>query len=164
VVASSSNEAVEAMLEDLKQEFTLKELGPLHYFLGIEVEKIKEGIQLNQKKYASEILKKAGMERCKHVNTPLPASEKISVHKGTPLNAKEATRYRSIVGSLQYLILARPDLAFAVNRVCQFLHAPTTDHMTVVKRILRYVRGTMDLGVIFRKDSSLRINAFSDAD
>jgi hypothetical protein len=105
-------------------------------------------------------LKKAGTEKCKPVNTPLLASEKISVHKGTPLN----TRYKSIVGSLQYLTFTRPDLAFAVNRMCQFLHAPTTDHMIAVKRILRYVRGTMDLGVMFQKDSSLRINAFSDAD
>jgi hypothetical protein len=104
------------------------------------------------------------MEKCKPVNTPLLASEKISVHKGTPLNMKEATRYISIVGSLQYLTLTRPDLSFAVNRVCQFLHAPTTDHMIAVKRILKYVQGTMDLGVMFRKDSSLRINAFSDVD
>jgi hypothetical protein len=87
---------------------------------------------LSQKKYISEILKKAGMERCKPVSTPLSTSKKFSAHKGTSLGAKEATRYRSIVGGLQYLTLTRPDLSFSVNKVCQFLHAPTTNHMTAV--------------------------------
>jgi hypothetical protein len=91
-------------------------------------------------------------------------SEKYTVHKGTPLNAKEATGYRSIVGELQYLTLTRQDLAFSINKVCQFFHAPTTTDMVVVKRILRYVQGTINLGNKIRKDSSLRINAFSDAD
>jgi hypothetical protein len=64
--------------------------------------------------------------------------------------------FRSIVGGLQYLTLTRPDnLSFAVNKVCQFLHAPTTDPMTAVKRTLRSVRGTVNLGVKFRRDSSL---------
>jgi hypothetical protein len=132
--------------------------------LGIEVEKIKEGIILKQWKYALEIIKKAGMERCKPVNTPLSASDKYSIHKGTPLGTKDATMYTSIVGGLQYLTLTRPDLAFAINKVRQFLHARTTDHMSAVKRILRYVRGTINLGIKFKRDSSLRINAFSDAD
>jgi hypothetical protein len=104
------------------------------------------------------------MEQYKPLNTPLSVSEKYLVHKGTPLNAKETTKYRSIVGALQYLTLTRPDLAFSVNKVCQFLHAPTTAHMVAVKRILRYVQGTMNLGIKIRKYSSLRVNAFSDVD
>jgi hypothetical protein len=99
------------------------------------------------------------MEQCKPINTLLSASNKYSVHIGTPLGTKEATRYKSIVGGLQYLTLVR-----LLNKVCQFLHAPTIDHMTAVKRILRYVKGTIILGSIkFKRDSSLRINAFSDA-
>jgi hypothetical protein len=132
MVASSSNQAVEAMLADLSQEFTLKVLGTLHCFLGIEVDKIKEGIVLSQNKYASEIIRRLGMERCKPVNTPLLVFEKYSMHKETTLNAKEATKYRSMVGALQYLTLTKPYIAFSVNRVCQFLHAPTTAHMVVV--------------------------------
>jgi hypothetical protein len=86
------------------------------------------------------------------------------MHKGVPLDAKVATKYRSLVGALQYLILTRPDLAFSVNKVYQFLHAPISDHMTVVKKILPYVKGTIRLGIKIRKDSSLRVNAFSEVD
>jgi hypothetical protein len=103
------------------------------------------------------------MEHCKTVSTPLSNIEKYSTHKDT-LDAKATTTYRSIVGALQYLTLTRPDLAFAVNKACQFLHVPTSDHMVAVKRILRYVQGTKSLGIKIKKDSSLRINALSDAD
>jgi hypothetical protein len=94
------------------------------------------------------------MEWCKPVNTPLSTSEKISAYKGTPLSAKEATRNQSIVGDLQYLALTRSDLSFLVNKVHQFLHERTTNHMTAVKRILRYVQGTITLGLKFKRKSS----------
>jgi hypothetical protein len=103
VVASSSNQAVEALLTDLRQNFALKNHGSLHYFLGIEVEEVKGGIMMNQKKYAAYIIKSAGMEKCKSVNTPLSCSKKVSTYKGTPLSRKDATKYRSTVGALQYL-------------------------------------------------------------
>jgi hypothetical protein len=104
------------------------------------------------------------MEQCKPVSTPLPTSKKFSAYKGAPLSAKEATRYQSTVGGLKYLTLTRPDLSFLAKKVCQFLHASTTNHMKAAKRILRYVQGTITLGLKFRTDSSLRINAFLDAD
>jgi hypothetical protein len=77
IVSRSSSRAVEALLSDLRSEFALKDLGTLHYFLGIEVGKCKEGIVLSQKRYATDILKKAGMERCIPVSTPLSISENI---------------------------------------------------------------------------------------
>ena len=116
------------------------------------------------KKYATEIIKKAGMEKCKIVSTPLSTSEKYSAHSGTPLDMHEATKYRSLVGALQYLTLTRPDIAFSVNKVCQFLHNPTSDHMIPVKKIIRYAQGTVKWGIRFIKDDSLLISAFSDAD
>jgi hypothetical protein len=128
------------------------------------VKKVKGGIVMSQKKYVSEIIKRAGMEKCKVVNTPLSSSEKVSSYKGDPLSAKDATKYRSIVGALPYLTLTRSNLAYSVNKACQFLHAPTTNHMILVKRILRYVQRTIDLSLRIRRDKSLRINAFSDVD
>jgi hypothetical protein len=80
------------------------------------------------------------------------------------LNSSDSTRYRSIVGGLQYLTLTRPDLAFAVNKVCQFLHTPTTVHWSAVKRILRYIAFTLDVGLRIRKTGSTLVSAFSDAD
>ena len=76
----------------------------------------------------------------------------------------DCTNYRSVVGALQYLTLTRPDISFAVNKVCQFLHSPTTTHWSAVKRILRYVKGTLSTGLQMRKSNSTLVSAFSDAD
>jgi histone deacetylase 1/2 len=96
--------------------------------------------------------------------TSLAGSEKLSKTGGDLLSDEDATKYRSILGALQYLTITRPDLAFAVNKVCQYLHSSTTEHWTAVKRILRYVRGTSNIGLKIMKSPSLVLSAFSDAD
>jgi histone deacetylase 1/2 len=135
VVASSSEKAVDAFLHDLGMDFALKDLGGLHYFLGIEVKKVHDGIILTQEQYANQLLERVNMTIWKAVDTPLPVSEKLSLVDGNILSSEDSTRYRSIVGALQYIILTRPDITFFVNKVCQFLHAPTTIHWTAVKWI-----------------------------
>jgi len=149
---------------DLKKDFALKDLGDLHYFLGIEVRRDKEGLVLSQEKYAKDILSRVGMTKCKAMVTPLSSTEKLSRIKGEALGLEDSTRYRSIVGALQYLTLTRPDLAYSVNNVCQFLHVPTTVHWTSVKRILRYIHLTSGIGLRIGKTSSTLLSAFSDAD
>jgi histone deacetylase 1/2 len=134
IVASSSQEATNALLKDLEMEFALKDLGELHYFLGNDV-KNSDGLVLSQEKYAEDIIKRAGMNHSKPINTPLSSVEKLSVAKGEQLGPEDSTKYRRIVGAMQYLTLTRPDISFAVNKVCQFLHAPTTVHWSAVKRI-----------------------------
>lgn len=128
IVVSSSSKAVSALLKDLKSDFALKDLGTLHYFLSIEVNKVCDGIHLSQSKYASDILKRVSMTRCKPMATPLSVAEKLSIKEGEPLGPEDGTRYKSVVGALQYLALTRPDISFAINRVHQFLHCPTTTH------------------------------------
>jgi hypothetical protein len=86
------------------------------------------------------------------------------LHVGAPLGPEDSTRYRSIVGALQYLTLTRLDIAFSVNKVCQFLHAPTTEHWSAVKRILRYLKGCARMGIKIRKSASCSVSAYSDAD
>lgn len=135
-----------------------------NYFLGIEVKKETSGIFLSQEKYSRDILSRVGMLNCKESFTPLSASEKLSKHEGELLNSEDSSRYRSTVGALQYLTLTRPDLAFSVNKVCQFLHSPTTVHWSTVKRILRYVRYTLDVGLRIKRSSSLLVSVFTDAD
>jgi hypothetical protein len=115
----------------------LKDLGPLHFFLEIEVTTIGNGLLLSQGKYAAELLQKVGMVACKPVPTPLSTSDTLSAHTGDLLGPQDAMHYRSIVGGLQYLTLTQTDIAFAVNK--QFLHYPTTTHLTTVKRILGFV-------------------------
>src|SRR6185312_6218329 len=145
-------------------EFALKDLGELHYFLGIEVSWINNGIVLSQSKYSNDILRRTGMINCKLASTPMSTTEKLSVYDGTPLGPEDATRYRSVVGALQYLTLTRPDISFAMNKVCQYLHAPTSAHWTAVKRILRYLKGTCDVGLSLQNMNIFLLSAFSDAD
>lgn len=148
----------------MRLEFALKDLGELSYFLGIEVAPIPGGILFKQEKCAGDILATVGMTKCKISSTPLAATEKLLRLEGDPLSPEDATKYRSIVGALQYLTLTQPDLAFAVNKVYQYLHSPTTTHWTVVKRILRYVKGTCNIGLKIMKSPSMVVSGFYDAD
>lgn len=104
------------------------------------------------------------MEHCKPLNTPFSISEKLSIETRERLGVEDSTHFRSVVGALQYLTLTRPDLSFLVNKVCQFLHAPTTEHWTTVKCILRYIQGTLDFGLRIHRCSSMLVSAFSGAD
>jgi histone deacetylase 1/2 len=164
VVVSSSEKAIDALLHDLGFDFALKDLGDLHYLLGIEVKKVPDGIILSQENYANDLLHRVNMQIGKTVDTPLSVSEKLSLTDAEVLSSDDFTNYRSIVGALQYITLTRPDIAFSVNKVCQFHHAPTTVHWRAVKRILRYWRGTISLGLRLSKSSSTVVSAFSDAD
>jgi histone deacetylase 1/2 len=164
IVTSSSDKAIGTLLHDLRDDFALKDLGPLHFFLGIEVKQTYDGLRLTQEKYAADLLTKVGMIQCASSPTPLSSNEPLSLLQGNLLGPDDSTRYRSIVGALQYLTLTRPDISFSVNKVCQFLHAPTTIHWTIVKRILRYIKGTLKLGLSFKRSSSSLLSAFSDAD
>jgi histone deacetylase 1/2 len=133
IVASSSQATTNSLLKDLQHDFALKDLGDLHYFLDIEVCRTPDTLVLSQGWYAMDILSYAGMKNCKLVNIPLPTSVKLSVEVGDKLGPVDATKYRSLVGSLEYLTLTCSNISFAVNKVCQFLHAPTTSHLSVVK-------------------------------
>ena len=142
----------------------MKDLGDLHFFLGIEVKKHGNDLHLSQEKYATDLVKRVGLQGCKPSPTPLSSSEKLSLIEGDPLNQEDSTNYRSLVGALQYLTLTRPDISFSVNKVCQFLHAPTTVHWTVAKRIVRYIKNTLNTGLTFSKSPSTLVSAFSDSD
>lgn len=119
---------------------------------------------MTQDKYATDLLRKVGMMNCKPASTPLLVSEKLSLHEGSLLGPNDATHYRSIVGALQYLTLTRLDIAFSVNKVCQFLHAPTTVHWVAVKRILRYLKQCTKFGLNIHRSGSTLVSGFSDAD
>jgi hypothetical protein len=164
IIANSSYELVNALLKDPEKDFAIKDLGALHYFLGIEVKRSNGELLLTQGRYAKDVLQRVGMEACKPIGTPLSTTERLSLHEGDKLGAVDSKRYKSIVGALQCLTLTRPDIAFAVNKVCQFLHSPTTVHWAAVKRILRYMKDTLQLGFRLRKSRSNLVSTFTDAD
>jgi histone deacetylase 1/2 len=139
IVVSSTVSATDQLLSQLRKEFPVKDLGVLRYFLGIEVKPTADGIVLAQKKYISDLLTRTNMI-AKGVSTPMVTTEKLSRFDGAVLSPADATRYRSVVGALQYLTLTRPDISLSVNKVCQFLQTPTDVHWTAVKRILWYLK------------------------
>jgi histone deacetylase 1/2 len=153
IVTSSSDLAIAVLLRDLNENFAIKDLGDLHYFLGIEVKKIHNGLVLTQEKYATDLIAKVGMSGCKAVPTPLSSTKQLSLIDGIPLGPDDTTNYRSVVGGLQYLTLTRPDMSYLVNKVCQFLHVPNIANWSAVKRILRYIQDTLKVGITFVRSS-----------
>ncbi|KAK9947389.1 hypothetical protein M0R45_003016 [Rubus argutus] len=156
----------------LQTEFDMKDLGQLHYFLGLEIKYLQHGLFVSQHKYAKDLVHKAGLDACNTHLTPCQSGLKLYTEGGDPLSASDAIQFRSLVGCLQYLTFTRPDIAFSVNTVCQFLHNPTTHHYNAAKRILRYVKGTIDSGIMFPRGDMcgthdqlrVHISAFCDAD
>ena len=102
------------------------------------------------------------MLHAKPISSPMSNAKPLSAFDGAIF--PDLTLFRGTIGSLQYLSITRPDLSFAVNRVCQFMHRPTTTHWQAVKRILRYLKHTISYGLLLKRSSSTRLGAFSDAD
>lgn len=145
------------LIEQLSSRFVMKDLGKLHYyFLGIEVTHTQHDLFLSQAKFATELLSKAGMTDCKATAAPISSKKPIDP-------CEDGTLFRSLVGSLQYLTLTRPEIAFSVNSVYQHMHKPTVSHFGAVKRLLRYIKGTLHHGLHFTP-GSLSLTAFTDAD
>lgn len=127
---------------EMKRLFKMSDLGALSYYLGIEVHQSAAGISISQGAYAEKILELAGMLEC----NPCLHLTKTGATPGI-----DATSYRSIVGSLRYLVNTWPDLAYSVGYVSRFMEAPREEHMTAVKRILRYIAGTINWGVFYEE-------------
>lgn len=164
VVTASSVSLLKHVISKIHAQFTLKDMGALHYFLGIQVSRSPSGFFLHQHQYACDLLDRSGMKDCTPCKTPVDTAGKLSSTSGIALTAEEASSYRSIVGALQYLTMTRPDLQYAVQQACLHMQNPSTTHQALVKRILRYVRGTCTLGLHLRCSSKLDVVAYSDAD
>jgi hypothetical protein len=121
-----------------------------------------DGLFLSQRQYALEILRRAGMSDCHSTTTPVDTKAKLSASDGAPV--ADASAYRSLAGALQYLTLTRPDLAYAVPQVCLFMHDPRESHLAFLKRILRYVKGTLSFGLRIGTGPVDSLMAYSDAD
>jgi hypothetical protein len=139
----------------------MKDLGTLHHFLGITVERCSPGMFLHQRQYTVDVLDRAGMAECKPCATPVDTQGKLSAI-GPPV--ADPTGYRSLAGALQYLFFTRPDIAYVVQQVCLHMHDPREPHLTALKRILRYLRGTLDFGLLLRQSSTMELRVYTDAD
>ncbi|XP_071686802.1 uncharacterized mitochondrial protein AtMg00810-like [Rutidosis leptorrhynchoides] len=162
IITASSDDLHHNIIQQLSGEFDMKDLGRLHYFLGIAVTHAPTGIFLSQAKYAREILERAGMTTCKPSKTPVDTKSKLGSHAGAPYD--DPTSFRSLDGALQYLTFTRPDISYAVQQVCLYMHAPHVGHMGALKRILHYIQGTLDFGLHLTKSASNNLVSYIDAD
>lgn len=161
ILTGNSSSHINQLITHMHSAFSLKELGTLSYFMGISIQPCAHGYFLSQPKYAREILQKAGLVDCKPCSSP-SVVKPVSMPSSFAHFAYPAL-FRRIVGALQYLTITRPDLAFAVNQACQHMHSPTVGDFASVKRLLRYLKGTIDHGLVFQP-SSFILQAFSDSD
>jgi hypothetical protein len=161
VLTASSSNLLRRTISALQQEFSLKDLGLLHHFLGMHVQRTPSGLFLSQRQYMLEILDRAGMADCKSCTTPVDLNPKLSA-EGDPI--ADPTDFRSLAGALQYLTFTRPDISYAVQQVCLHMHHPKESHLAALKRILRYVRGTLHMGLLIRPSSQKDLVVYTDAD
>ncbi|KAH9714923.1 hypothetical protein KPL71_020828 [Citrus sinensis] len=160
---------LENFIKKLSKVFALKDLGLVDYFLGVEVCYTVDGMHLSQTKYIKDLLSKASMQDCKGSETPLSTGFKLerAVRGHLGQEFEDATLYRSIVGGLQYLILTRPDIAYAVHKLSQYLSAPTLQHWLACKKVLRYLQSTLTYGLHIQQDRNLEatgLTGYSDVD
>ncbi|XP_019164283.1 PREDICTED: uncharacterized protein LOC109160440 [Ipomoea nil] len=157
----SDSDRVDALVSKLALEFKVRDMGVPSFFLGIETVQLSSGMLLSQQRYMKDILKRAGMVDCKPVATPISSAKTVD---NPVVPYADPTHYHSLAGALQYLTVTRPDLSYAVNRLCQHMHAPTTADWATLKRVLHYVNGTLNLGVHISLSDYFDIHAYSDSD
>jgi histone deacetylase 1/2 len=162
VITGANQDDINRFKAEMHSTFNMSDLGLLHYYLGLEVTQTEEGITVCQSAYAAKILEAADLSVCKPSCTPMEPRLKLSKLSTAP--AIDATFYRSIVGSLRYLVNSRPDLAFSVGYVSRFMENPTTEHLLAVKRILRYVADTLNFGCYYKRKKDAELIGFSDSD
>jgi len=166
IITGSSSSSVSALVQQLDSVFSLKQLGMLEYFLGIEVEHLpNNSLLLTQSKYIKDLLAKTHMLACNPINTPMVSNCKLSKIGSDTFS--DPSLYRSVVGSLQYATITRPEIAYSVNKVCQFMSSPLESNWVAVKRILRYLKGTLTFGLQLHPapiHKPLSLHVFCDAD
>ncbi|KAM1349822.1 hypothetical protein EV1_003832 [Malus domestica] len=162
VYTGSSRNMILNFKNDMMRKYEMSNLGMLHYFLGISIIQSNDGIFITQKKYAKTLLEKFKMVGCKPVATPLVVNEKFQREDGSG-DADESV-YRSLVGSLLYLTTTRPDIMYAASLLSRFMHKPTCIHYGAAKRILRYIQGTLDFGIMYERNVKPKLYGFCDSD
>nr|GEV30615.1 copia protein [Tanacetum cinerariifolium] len=143
-------------------KFKMSMMGQISFFLGLQISQSPRGIFINQSKYAFKIVKKYGMLSSDSVDTPLV--EKIKLDEDLQGNPVDGTLYCGMIGSLMYLTSSRPDLTYAVCLCAWYQAKPIEKHLNAVKRIFRYLKGTINMGLWYSKDTGMSLTAYADAD
>ena len=149
VFGFTNNTLAKSFANEMKKIFEMSMVGELTYFLGLQVKQTDKGIYINQVKYARNLVKRFGLKNAAHARTPMATNTKLGIDpSGQPV---DITLYRSMIGCLLYLTASRPDISFSVGVCARFQANPKMSHLIAVKRIIKYVSGTIDFGLFYRK-------------
>nr|GEZ66713.1 retrovirus-related Pol polyprotein from transposon TNT 1-94 [Tanacetum cinerariifolium] len=162
ILASTDPKVCDIFSNEMSSKFQISTMGHFSFFLGLQVSQSPEGIFINQSKFALEILKKFGMDSSDPIDTPMVDRLKLDEDPlGIPVYQ---TRFRSMVGSLMYLTASRLDLVFDVCMCARYQALPTKKHLEALKRVFWYLRGTINWGLWYLKDTAMALTAYADAD
>nr|GEZ11775.1 copia protein [Tanacetum cinerariifolium] len=162
IFAASTLELCDLFANLMCSKFKMSMMGKISFFLGLQISQSPKGIFINQSKYALKSLKKYGFESCDPVDTSMVEKSKLDEDKeGKAVNP---SHYRGMIGTLLYLTASRPDLQYAIYMCAWYQARPTKKHVHAVKRIFRYLRGTVHRGLWYLKDSSVSLTAFTNSD
>ncbi|PKU66070.1 Retrovirus-related Pol polyprotein from transposon TNT 1-94 [Dendrobium catenatum] len=161
LLTGNDERAMAELVNKLQSKFTMKHLGSANQFLGIKIERTQDKFFLSQNLYAKSIIQMAELHKCNSVANP--SYTKLPDSGSDDQAAFDELKYRRIIGSLQYLTLTRPDIAYAVNALSQHMHKPAPKHSVMLKKLLRYIQGSIDFGLPINC-SNLTLKTYSDAD
>jgi hypothetical protein len=162
LITGGNAKLVEEFKREMMKFFEMTDLGLMAYFLGMEIKQLENEVFICQKKYAKEILKKFHMEDCKAMATPMNPKESLSKEDDT--DKVEEGYFRSMIGCLMYLTATRPDILFAVSILSRYMHCASVMHLKAAKRVIRYIKGTIDFGVKFKNCQNFKLLGFSNND
>ncbi|KAJ9544933.1 LOW QUALITY PROTEIN: hypothetical protein OSB04_024640 [Centaurea solstitialis] len=162
IFGSTSRELCKKFETVMTEEFKMSMMGEINFFLGLQVRQFSDGIFINQSKYIFDLLKKYDMSGCHSIGTPMATGNSIGPdHEGKDVDLRN---YRSMVGSLMYLTVSRPDIMFATCVCARYQAKPKESHLAAVKRIFRYLKGTPYYGIWYPKGLGFELQAYTDAD
>ncbi|XP_057770881.1 uncharacterized mitochondrial protein AtMg00810-like [Salvia miltiorrhiza] len=148
--------------EIMTSKFQMSMMGEMSFFLGLQVKQTKEGILINQSKYAKELINKFEVQHMKTVKIPMNTNWKLDPEKVE--KSVSPTKYREIIGSLIYLTASRPDIAFAVGVCARYQSDPKEAHIDATKRMLRYIKGTPNIGLWYPANDDFKLIGYTDLD
>eukprot|EP00253_Pinus_taeda_P003330 PITA_03330 len=153
---------ISSIKKELRKCFEMTDLSYVHYYLGIEVTQNPKSIFISQKKYIGDFFNRFGMIECNPLTTPMEQNLELTSIEGKEF--EDATKYRKLVGSLNYLTTTKPDILFVVGILSRFMKKPCEGHWSVAKRVLRYLKGTQDFGIKYTQVDDFSLIGYSDLD
>lgn len=164
ILTGSSILHITKVKDFIAQNFKMKDLGSLKYFLGLEISRNTGGIYIHQRKYALNLLNSTGLQDAKPSNITMAAQHNLTYDSGTLLDNSQASTYRRLVGQLIYLTITRPDITYPVHILSQFLAKPTDAHFAAAMKLVRYIKNAPGQGLLFSASSALELKVYTDAD